>query len=68
MASRVCYGWGLGLASRLEPAARVPATVGLYLAIAVLVALTAHLWLRRFERGPVEMAWHASYRALAGPR
>lgn len=65
LASAVCYGWGLGLASRLDAAARVPSTIGLYLAVAAVVAGSAHLWLRRFPRGPVELAWNASYRALA---
>jgi uncharacterized protein len=25
----------------------------------------AHLWLRRFTRGPVEWLWNSSYQALA---
>lgn len=65
IASALCYGWGLGLASRLDGAARVPGTVGLYLLVAALVVTAAHLWLRRFERGPLEAVWNASYRALA---
>ncbi|WP_342215747.1 DUF418 domain-containing protein, partial [Nocardia abscessus] len=28
----------------------------------------AHLWLRRFERGPVEWFWNLSYRTLARER
>ncbi len=66
VASALCYGWGLGLAARLDPATRVPATLGLYLLVAAVVTAFAHLWLRRFERGPVELVWNASYRALAG--
>jgi uncharacterized membrane protein YeiB len=38
-------------------AARVPATVAVYLAVAMVVMLFAHIWLRRFSRGPVELAW-----------
>jgi len=64
VASALCYGWGLGLASRLDPAVRVPATVALYLAVVAVVVTFAHLWLRRFARGPVEWLWNSSYRAL----
>ena len=64
VASALCYGWGLGLASRLDPAVRVPATVALYLAVVAVVVTFAHLWLRRFARGPMEWLWTSSYRAL----
>lgn len=66
VASAVCYGWGLGLAARLSTDTRVPATIGLYLIVVAVVTASAHLWLRRFERGPVELVWNASYRAIAG--
>ena len=66
VASALCYGWGLGLASRLDPGVRVPATVALYALVAAVVVVAAHLWLRRSSRGPVEWLWHASYRALTG--
>jgi Protein of unknown function (DUF418) len=65
VASALCYGWGLGLASRLDPAVRVPATVAVYLVVVAVVVAFAHLWLRRFARGPVEWLWHASYRKLS---
>jgi uncharacterized protein len=68
VASALCYGWGLGLASRLDPAARVPATVALYALVAAVVVVSAHLWLRRSTRGPVEWLWHSSYRALTRDR
>ncbi|HZH22511.1 MAG TPA: DUF418 domain-containing protein [Geodermatophilus sp.] len=29
-----------------------------------MVVTFAHLWLRRFARGPVEWLWNSSYRAL----
>ncbi|WP_228001257.1 DUF418 domain-containing protein [Nocardia australiensis] len=65
VASILCYGWGFGLAARVSPDARVPFTVGIYLLVALIIAAFAHLWLRRFERGPVEWLWHVSYRALS---
>jgi uncharacterized protein len=68
VASALCYGWGLGLASRLDPAVRVPATVVLYLAVVAVVVAFAHLWSRRFARGPVEWLWNSSYRALTRGR
>ena len=57
VASALCYGWGLGLAARLSPADRVPATVAIYLGVAVVITTAAALWLRRFDRGPLELAW-----------
>lgn len=66
IASVICYGWGFGLAARLSADARVPATVAVFLLVGGLVALFAHLWLRRFRRGPLEWLWHAGYRRLAG--
>jgi len=57
VASALCYGWGLGLAARFAPAERVPGTVALYLVVAVVITTTATGWLRRFERGPLELAW-----------
>ncbi|MFI6367930.1 DUF418 domain-containing protein [Nocardia sp. NPDC050630] len=68
VASVLCYGWGFGLASRVSPDARVPFTVGIYLLVALIIVTLAHLWLRRFERGPVEWVWNRSYRALARER
>ena len=66
VASALCYGWGLGLAARMDAAVRVPGTIGLYLLVAAVVVAAAHLWLRRFERGPLEALWATSYRALGG--
>ncbi|MFE3443028.1 DUF418 domain-containing protein [Nocardia sp. NPDC059180] len=65
-ASIICYGWGLGLAAQVSPDARVPFTVAVYLVVAVMIVGFAHLWLRRFDRGPVEWLWNATYRRLAG--
>jgi uncharacterized protein len=68
VASILCYGWGLGLAARVSTDARVPFTVGIYLLVTLIIVSFAHLWLRRFERGPVEWLWNVSYRALARER
>lgn len=66
LASALCYGWGLGLAQRLDAGVQVPATVGVLAVVAAIVVAAAHAWLRRFERGPLEAVWAASYRALGG--
>ena len=57
LASAICYGWGFGLAARLAPEARVPATIAVYALVAVLITAFAALWLRRFRRGPIELGW-----------
>lgn len=64
VASILCYGWGFGLAARFAPEHRVPFTVAVYLVVVTVIALFAHYWLRRFERGPVEWLWHMSYQRL----
>lgn len=66
VASIICYGWGFGLAARFSPDARVPFTVAVYLVVALVIVCFAHLWLRRFDRGPVEWLWNVTYRRLAG--
>ncbi|WP_107657681.1 DUF418 domain-containing protein [Nocardia suismassiliense] len=66
VASILCYGWGFGLAARVSGDARVPFTVGVYLLVSLIIVAGAHLWLRRFERGPVEWAWHHSFQLLTG--
>ncbi|WP_167475717.1 DUF418 domain-containing protein [Nocardia arthritidis] len=68
VASILCYGWGFGLAARVSDTARVPFTIAIYLVTAAVIVTGAHLWLRRFERGPVEWVWNVSYRALARER
>lgn len=68
VASALCYGWGLGLAARVSPDARVPFTIAIYLVVTLIIVTAAHLWLRRFERGPVEWAWNACYRVLTRER
>ncbi|MFD3508929.1 DUF418 domain-containing protein [Nocardia sp. NPDC058666] len=65
IAGMLCYGWGFGLAAQVSESARVPFTIAMYLAVALVIMVFAHLWLRRFERGPVEWLWHRTFRALA---
>ncbi|NNH69365.1 DUF418 domain-containing protein [Nocardia uniformis] len=65
VASSICYGWGLGLAAQVSGNARVPFTVAVYLVTAGLMLVFAHVWLRRFQRGPVEWLWNRSYQAIA---
>ncbi|QIS04583.1 DUF418 domain-containing protein [Nocardia brasiliensis] len=66
--SILCYGWGFGLAARVAPDLYVPFTVGMYLLVSAIIITAAHLWLRRFERGPVEWAWHRGYQLLTRTR
>ncbi|WP_280334853.1 DUF418 domain-containing protein [Nocardia wallacei] len=68
VASALCYGWGLGMAARVSPGDRVPFTMAVYLTVCVVMVVFAHLWLRLFERGPVEWLWHNSYRAITRRR
>jgi uncharacterized protein len=65
VASIICYGWGLGLAAAVPAQHRVPATVGVFVVVIAVVTTFAHLWLRRFDRGPVEWLWNTSYRTLS---
>ncbi|WP_223167563.1 DUF418 domain-containing protein [Nonomuraea sp. SYSU D8015] len=61
-AGALCYGWGLGLAERLDTLRPwwVPAA---WAVICLLFVTLATLWLRRFTRGPLELAWQWAYQA-----
>ncbi|MFI6739346.1 DUF418 domain-containing protein [Nonomuraea sp. NPDC050451] len=63
-ASVLCYGWGLGLADRFDGLRPwwVPVAWG---GICVLFMVLSSLWLRRFSRGPLELAWQWAYQAPA---
>lgn len=53
----LCYGLGLGLAGRL--AGTGPWWVmGLWAGVALTLMAGSALWLRRFERGPLEAVQH----------
>jgi uncharacterized protein len=58
--SVLCYGWGLGMAARMD-GARTWWTLLIYAAVCTIVVTFAHLWLRRFARGPLEAAWTWAY-------
>ena len=60
LAAALCYGWGLGLAERF--AGTGPWwVVGLWAAISAVLLVAASWWLRRFERGPLELLMHRAY-------
>ena len=65
IASILFYGWGLGLNQVPDPV-RPWVTMGAWSGIVAMLFLTAHLWLQRFSRGPLEWAWTASHRLLTG--
>ncbi|WP_342774805.1 DUF418 domain-containing protein [Nonomuraea longispora] len=65
VAAVLCYGWGLGLASRLD-AYRPWSVPVAWAAICLLITVLASLWLRRFRRGPLETAWQWAYEAPFG--
>jgi uncharacterized protein len=67
LAGAICYGWGFGLAAHLDPTTVVPATIGLFLGITIVLMVLSRLWLRRFDRGPLEWLWHSSYARLHRP-
>ncbi|GAB3712428.1 DUF418 domain-containing protein [Mariniluteicoccus flavus] len=57
LSSALFYGWGLGL-NAVAPVLRLPVTAVAYAGVCLAIATLAHLWLRRFERGPVEGLVH----------
>lgn len=64
VATTLAYDWGLGLTSRLGEPLGPFYPVLLWCVIAVVDVVFALLWLRRFDRGPLEMVAHR----LAGAR
>ncbi len=57
LAAVLCFDWGFGLATRLD-GARPWWVVGLWAVISALLVALASLWLRRFDRGPLELLTH----------
>lgn len=68
LAGALCYGWGLGLAQRMVPGTVVPGTIGVYALVVAVLMVFSKLWLSRWERGPLEMLWQASYQRLTTRR
>ncbi|CPZ94009.1 Predicted membrane protein [Mycobacteroides abscessus] len=68
LAGALCYGWGLGLAQRMGPGTVVPGTIGVYALVVAVLMVFSKLWLSRWERGPLEMLWQASYQRLTTRR
>lgn len=56
IAGAIFYGWGFGLAEATVEW-RLPVTIVAFAGVTAIVALFAHLWLRRFALGPVEWLW-----------
>jgi len=65
LCSIVCYGWGFGLAARLDGATVVPATLVLFGVVSATLILVSRLWLRWFDRGPLEWLTNRAYERLA---
>ncbi|CPZ54518.1 DUF418 domain-containing protein [Mycobacteroides abscessus] len=68
LAGALCYGWGLGLAQRMVPGTVGPGTIGVYALVVAVLMVFSKLWLSRWERGPLEMLWQASYQRLTTRR
>ncbi|OAT69221.1 hypothetical protein AWB85_22295 [Mycobacteroides immunogenum] len=68
LAGALCYGWGFGLAQRMRPDTVVLGTIGVYVFVVAVLIVFSNLWLARFERGPLEMLWQASYQRLTTRR
>jgi uncharacterized protein len=63
LASVLCYGWGLGLAGRL--AGTGPGwVVALWLGVSGVLLVAAPWWLRRHDRGPLELLAHRAVAAV----
>ncbi|MCO1660306.1 DUF418 domain-containing protein [Pseudonocardia humida] len=57
LAAVLCFDWGLGLARRLD-GAWPWWVVGLWAGTSLLLVALSTLWLRRFDRGPLELVAH----------
>jgi uncharacterized protein len=57
VAGVLCYGWGLGLANRMAGSGPLW-VIALWAGVCALCTGLAVLWLRWFDRGPVELVMH----------
>ncbi|HKR51358.1 MAG TPA: DUF418 domain-containing protein [Pseudonocardiaceae bacterium] len=62
VAAVLCYDWGFGLAARFADA-RPWWVIGVWTAICALFMTLSVYWLRRFDRGPLELLMHRAYQA-----
>ncbi|MGH3915051.1 MAG: DUF418 domain-containing protein [Pseudonocardiaceae bacterium] len=60
VAGALCYDWGLGLATRFADA-RPWWVIGAWVGICALFMSLSVWWLRRFDRGPLELLWNHAY-------
>lgn len=67
LAAVLCSAWGLGLAARFADA-RPWWVVGLWAGVSLAVTAAAVLWLRRYDRGPLELLAHRITAPPAPPR
>lgn len=61
VAAVLCAPWGFGLSDTLA-SAQPWWVVGLWVGVCALFVVLATLWLRRFDRGPLEIVLHRLYR------
>lgn len=61
IASILMYPWGLGLAQYIPWQDQVWWDIVAWAAISLFLIGFSTWWLRRFSRGPVELAWHVSH-------
>jgi uncharacterized protein len=66
LGAALCYDWGLGLAARFADL-RPWWVVGLWAGVSAVLLVLAPLWLRRFDRGPLELVAHRLYEKRRGP-
>jgi uncharacterized protein len=57
LAAVLCYGWGFGLAERFADAGPW-FVLALWAGVSAVLLAAAPLWLRRFDRGPLELLMH----------
>lgn len=62
VAAVLCYGWGFGLAARFADA-RPWWVIGAWTSICALMMTLSVWWLRRFDRGPLELLSQRAYQA-----
>lgn len=61
----VVYQYTLGNSDLLAEIDNTLITYALFIVISLVLIVFAKLWLRRFPRGPFELAWNWSYRKIA---